>query len=287
MGQKLDTRAIGLDVGLAFTRWLTGAENLHYGLWDGLDVNAANVGPAQAAYTAKLFRLLPDGPLRILDIGGGAGETAKKLLALGHSVDIVVPSAFLAARCRENAPGAVVHEMMFEDFAGTGPFDLCLFSESFQYIPIETALDKAARLAPGGHILIADCFRTPEGATQEGYARKVGGGHHITRWHEVLAARPGLTLLHEEDITDSVAPSVDVEQDLYNVFGLALTRIDAELAAKKPGLRRLLGFVLRVLLSAKARVRITQRLQERTRTAEAFRAYNRYLMVKLAVPGAR
>ena len=29
------------------------------------------------------------------------------------------------------------------------------------------------------------------------------------------------------------------------------------------------------------------RLQERTRTAEAFRAYNRYLMVKLAVPGAR
>jgi len=26
---------------------------------------------------------------------------------------------------------------------------------------------------------------------------------------------------------------------------------------------------------------------ERTRTAEAFRAYNRYLMVKLAVPGAR
>ena len=37
MGQdKINTQAIGLDVGLAFTKWLTGAENLHYGLWDGL-----------------------------------------------------------------------------------------------------------------------------------------------------------------------------------------------------------------------------------------------------------
>ena len=74
MGQKLDTRAIGLDVGLQLTKWLTGAENLHYGLWTGLDVNAANVGAAQAAYTDKLFKLLPEGPLRILDIGGGLGQ---------------------------------------------------------------------------------------------------------------------------------------------------------------------------------------------------------------------
>ncbi len=72
---------------------------------DGLDVSAGNLRRAQDAYTEKLFALLPPGPLRILDIGGGAGETAKKLLALGHSVEIVVPSAYLAGRCRANAPG--------------------------------------------------------------------------------------------------------------------------------------------------------------------------------------
>ena len=98
MGQKIDTQAVGLDVGLAFIHWLTGAENLHYGLWSGLEVTAGNLRQAQDAYTVKLFGYLPEGRLRILDIGGGAGETAKKLLALGHSVEIVVPSPFLAAR---------------------------------------------------------------------------------------------------------------------------------------------------------------------------------------------
>lgn len=283
MGQKLDTRAIGLDVGLAATKWLTGAENLHYGLWTDLEVNAANVGAAQAAYTAKLFKLLPEGKLHILDIGGGAGETAKKLLALGHEVDIVVPSAFLAGCCRENAPDATVHEMMFEDFESEKVFDLCLFSESFQYIPIEIALDKAARHTPGGYIIVSDCFRTPEGGRQEGHRRKVGGGHHVTDWREALDARPNLEMLSEEDITEAVAPSVDVEQDLFLVFGLALTRIDTDLRLKRPKLRWVLSKAIMLLTSEKSRTRILQRITERTRTAEAFCQFNRYLMAKFSV----
>ena len=124
MGEKIDTQALGLDGGLHFIRWLTGAENLHYGLWTGLEVNAGNLRAAQDAYTDLLFSFLPPGPLRILDIGGGAGETARKLLALGHSVEIVVPSPLLAGRCRENAPGAAVHECKFEDFASAKRFSM-------------------------------------------------------------------------------------------------------------------------------------------------------------------
>ena len=60
MAEKIDTRAVGLDVGLAFIRWLTGAENLHYGLWTGLEVTAGNLRAAQDAYTVKLFGYLPD-----------------------------------------------------------------------------------------------------------------------------------------------------------------------------------------------------------------------------------
>ena len=177
MADKIDTRAVGLDVGLAFIRWLTGSENLHYGLWTGLDVTASNLKAAQEAYTAKLFGYLPEGELRILDIGGGAGETAKKLVALGHRVDIVVPSAFLAARCRVTAPGAVVHECTFEDFTGQGPYDLCLFSESFQYIPMAESLPKcAALLIPGGQVLIADCFRTEAYKGRQVHGPQAGGG---------------------------------------------------------------------------------------------------------------
>ena len=60
MADKIDTRAVGLDVGLAFIRWLTGAENLHYGLWTGLEATAGNLRAAQDAYTVKLFGYLPE-----------------------------------------------------------------------------------------------------------------------------------------------------------------------------------------------------------------------------------
>jgi hypothetical protein len=56
--RKLDTCSIGLDVGLSFCKWLTGRETLHYGDWMRLAVSAANLGPAQEAYTDRLFILL-------------------------------------------------------------------------------------------------------------------------------------------------------------------------------------------------------------------------------------
>lgn len=280
MSNKLDTRAIGLDVGLAFTKWLTGAENLHYGLWDGLEVNAANLRAAQDTYTSKLFNLLPNGPLRILDIGGGAGETARKLLALGHSVDIVVPSEFLAQRCRENAPDATVHECMFEDFQTGEKFDLCLFSESFQHIPMDIALTKSmALLNETGHIIVSDCFRS-EAFTTNGLDATVGGGHPVAEFQQTLSDLP-LSTVSQEDITNAVAASVDIEQGLFNVVGLGLTRIDSELTAKKPFVRRVLLGIIGLFMSKSKRYRLNQRLNEQTRSAENFRKNNRYLMVKL------
>lgn len=282
MSDKIDTRAIGLDVGLEFIRWVTGAENLHYGLWDGFEVTAGNLGAAQAAYTGKLFGLLPPGPLRILDVGGGAGETAKKLLALGHSVDIVVPSAFLAGRCRANAPAATVHESTFEAFdAGDTAYDLCLFSESFQYIPLDIALPKALSLVgPGGHVIVSDCFRSDAFKGSGRKTRIPGGGHRVTAFRAAVAELP-VEITHDEDITDAVAPSIDLEQAFFHVLGHAITRIDGELVAKRPKARWLLARLLRSLLGKRRRHRIDRRLRGDDRTADVFRANNRYLMVRL------
>jgi len=283
MGQtknKLNTQAIGLDAGLAFIKWLTGAENLHYGLWDGLDVTAGDLRRAQDAYTDKLFKLLPDTPCRILDIGGGAGETAAKLIALGHEVDIVVPSEFLASRCREKAPKARVHEMMFEDFQTDRQFDLCLFSESYQYIPLQIGLPKCLTLlTESGQIIISDCFRTPE-YKRELYSAKVGGGHRETLFRDMLAEQP-VKIVFEEDITNSVAASVDLEQSLFNVFGYAFGRIDDELAAKKPKSRWALHKLLGLVMSKRKRVKLDERLNQQTRNSENFCKYNRYYMIKL------
>ena len=277
---KFDSRSVGLDIGLTFSRWLTGKENLHYGMWDGLDISAGNVGPAQEAYTVKLFKLLPYGPLRILDIGGGAGETAKKLIALGHQVEIVVPSAFLAERCQANAPEARVHEAMFEDADLTGPFDLCLFSESFQYIPLDQGISKCLPLLKSsGHILIADCFRS-EGFAPDRVQATVGGGHPIQKFRDFLATQP-VEKMFEEDITQSVAPSIDVEQGMFNVVGYGVGRVDAQLADQRPKTRSLIQWVIRRVISPRKRARLDQRLNQKTRTAAHFTANNTYLMVKL------
>ena len=283
-GTKLDTRSIGLDVGLSFCKWLTGKENLHYGDWTGLAVSAANLGPAQEAYTDRLFTYLPDRPCRILDCGGGAGETARRLIALGHEVEIVIPSRFLAGRCRENAPGAQVHETRFEDFRSAPRFDVCLFSESFQYIPLDTGLPRALSiLAPGGRIVLADCFRSA-GHKRTAARATVGGGHGISAFRRTVADL-NLEVLAEADITEAVAPSIDVEQDLYNVIGHAITRIDADLQETHPARRWALHGLLRLSLSRRRRARLTQRLMERTRNRTTFAANNTYLMLALRPAG--
>ena len=277
---KIDTRAIGLDAGLSLARWLTGSEHLHYGLWDGLAPIAANLGAAQEAYTAHLLSFLPEGPLRILDVGGGAGATAGRLIALGHAVEIVVPSPLLAERCRANAPGAVVHQCKLEEYAGTGVFDVVLFSESWQYIPQEKSFAAAAaRLAPGGTLLIADVFRS-EHYDGVGRIRKVGGGHRLSAFQDALSSQP-FEITAKDDITDRAAPSIDVEQGLYAVIGDALLRIDAELAARRPLAWRLTRGALRLALSSRRRERLAARLFERQRTGEAFRRYNRYMIFRL------
>ena len=66
MSKKMNSQAVGLDIGLSFITGLTGAENLHYGLWTDLEVTAGNLGQAQSVYTEKLFSYLPSGSLRIL-----------------------------------------------------------------------------------------------------------------------------------------------------------------------------------------------------------------------------
>lgn len=281
VSRKIDTRAPGLEAGVALARWLTGKEHLHYGLWTGLDVQAANLGPAQEAYSRKLFALLPQrAGLRILDIGGGAGETAKRLMAMGHRVEIVVPSPYLADRCRENAKGAVVHEAKFEDAAVTGPFDVCLFSESFQYMPFAVSLPKARRLlAREGVIVIGDTFR-PAGFERGTGDRPVGGGHPVEAFRGFLAAAK-LRIETEEDVTDAVAPSIDLEQAFFNVVGVGMAGLDRELSAKRPVLRRLVVGVAGMLMGRAARDRLARRLRGTARTADAFRHNNCYLLMRL------
>lgn len=80
-----------------------------------------------------------------------------------------------------------------------------MFSESFQYIPMQEALDKAAGLInPGGYILISDFFKTNAPGKSP-----LGGGHKFAEWEEIRK-QYSLNLLKEQDITAETAPTIDI-----------------------------------------------------------------------------
>ena len=277
------SQTVGLDIALAVSNFVTGKDNMHYGIWDNLNISLDNLGVAQEAYTKRLLSYLPNKKkLKILDIGGGAGETAKLLISLGHKVTIIVPSPVLASHAEKNTDGQAKIELCtFENYNtnDTNKFDVCLFSESLQYISLEIGLKKAKHLlAPKGKIIISDCFRSSQNKNNP--YRPPGGGHYIGDMYKLIA-KTKLEITAKEDITSSVAASIDLEQKFYNVIGFAVKRTKDALKLRYPILTRLMiGFYI-LLLSKKRRDRFEKRLFEKSRTSEVFKNYNNYMIFSL------
>ena len=288
--KKEASRLVGLDIALKVSSFVTGKEHLHYGLWEKLDVTLENLGKAQEAYTNLLFKYLPkkepQKKLKILDIGGGAGENAKKLIERGHIVTIIVPSKILAEHAKINTnKKAEILITTFEDYIPKcKSFDLCLFAESFQYIPIKTALKKASILLKNnGEILIADCFRSDK--KQIGIIRQPGGGASLKSMEKELEIQKFKILVRKE-ITKLVAPSVELEQKFYNTLGFSINRIVTSLNVNRPITLKFLKIIYKIFFSKRRRKRLEKRLFENTRTADSFIKYNHYMIYKLK-PGSK
>ena len=277
------SQSIGLDIALILSKLITGKSNLHYGIWDGLENTMGNLCLAQEAYTRKLFQYLPKKKnMKILDIGGGGGETANELLQKGHEVDIIVPSKELAKEAKKVTKGnATIYETTFENFKpkNSKSYDVCLFSESFQYIPMDISLPKSSLLLnETGIILVSDCFRSE--AFKKSKARQPGGGHSIVKMEEKLSEF-SLNVILKEDITKSVAPSIDLEQKMFNALGEIISRLSISLKNKRVMLYNLIRLLYKTLIKKKRREDIERRLFSKSRTSHLFLTYNRYLIFKL------
>ena len=282
--KTLDTKALGLEFSLAIAKFVTGKENMHYGVWDNLDPCLENLGKAQEQYTKLLFKYFPEKKkLKILDIGGGAGETAKKLISLGHSVTIIVPSDILSKRCSENTNNkAKVHNIKFEDYEPkkNQTFDLCLFSESFQYIPAKIALKKAkGLLSKGGQILVADCFRS--NVKHSSHNRRPGGGHPLSEMLKLIKDID-LNIISKKEITKSVAPSLDIEQKFYNVVGVGIDKVQQGLVASHPWKMKLFNLVYKTIVNQKKRRRLHDRIYGDIRNSDNFIKFNHYMIFQLS-----
>jgi len=237
----------GLAMGYVVGRHFFGMEDLHYGYWpDGLTVEVQNLAHAQSAYTDFLIENIPAGVRSILDVGCGAGNTARKLVERGYQVDCVSPNPFLTRVAREALGArATVFEGKFEDLAADRRYDLLLFSESFLFIKPDRALPQAERLLnPRGYILMTDIFKAPaEGKSP------IGGGHQLPVFRDLMAGSR-FEQLRDLDMTERIAPTFDLLDLTYrDAFRPAYDLLAARLSASYPWLMRVARWVWRKKLT--------------------------------------
>jgi SAM-dependent methyltransferase len=249
------TKELGLEAGYRLVRFTTGSEFLHYGRFEAdIPVDYVNLRVAQDRYLDRLIELIPPGVKRILDVGAGSGKTAEVLLDKGYAVDCVSPGQALAEFVDQHLAGrGTVYRALFEDAVIPGRYDLVLFSESFQYIPLPAALDKAIGLLnPGGHILISDYFnRNPPGGSS------LRGGHNFAAWSELYPRYP-LTLLAEQDITRETAPVHDILSRANREVFLPLLEHGRQAAAARwPFLTRMFLWLFRRRIEKATRRRLS------------------------------
>lgn len=253
---------------------------LHYGLWlEGERPTFPTLRRAQERYVDKLLALLPPAPASIFDIGGGTGALSARLADLGYDVEMLTPSAEQVTIARAALGDRIrLHQARFQDHEPVRRYDVCLFSESFQYIPLEIVFARVdALMAPGGSVVIADCFRSP--AYTGG--RMVGGGHRYLQFVEA-AQRSGYRIVSDEDVTVLAAPSIEIDRMFYrDALSPVLTVLGNQLERRRPTLNRLVRGAYRLFVKERDRRHLATRLSAQNRTPELFAANNTYRFLRL------
>jgi SAM-dependent methyltransferase len=267
---KIDSREVGLELGLRVYKFFLKSEYLHYGYFkDGLEADVANLKQAQENYAELIFSHIPEGVKTILDVGCGSGKTAEQLLARGYSVDCVSPGQILTAYAKNMLGDKVnFYQCRFEDLVTEKKYDLILFSESFQYIPMDKGIPGALKiLAPGGYIIASDFFHTdPEGRS------KLGGGHDYQTWLQYKVSFPVRTLV-EKDITAETSLTIDVVNQLNSeVIKPVWTSAWALANERFPFIIKIIKKIYRKKLRKLEEKHLTGK-----RNGELFRKYKKYV----------
>jgi SAM-dependent methyltransferase len=219
------SRELGLELASICGKHFLKLEHLHYGYWTAdLEVDIANLHKSQENYTNFLVSHIPDGVKMILDVGCGAGQTTKKLIDMGYQVDCVSPSPFLSQQVRLLLGNTSrVFECPYEQMETEKRYDMALFSESFQYIAMDKALEKTVRLlSNGGYLFICDVFKVEVNGNGV-----IGGGHKMRKFYEHIAHYP-FKSVKDLDITEQTAPNLDLLGEAMK--GVIAPAIDSSLA---------------------------------------------------------
>lgn len=212
--KKIDSKEAGLEIGLHFFKFFLKSEYLHYGFFEGIEPDIQNLSKAQEHYADFLISNIPPEVKSILDVGCGSGRMARTLVEKGYKVDCVSPGTLLTNYVKETLGDRIgLYNCKFEDLGTTRKYDLVMFCESFQYIPIENSIPGAISiLNPGGYIIISDFFQTDEAGKSP-----IGGGHKYKEWEEKRALFK-INPVTERDITRETAPTLDLVNQMTMEF---------------------------------------------------------------------
>jgi SAM-dependent methyltransferase len=217
--KKVDSKEIGLEIGLILGKHFFNTEHLHYGYWTSdLDVDLFNLPQAQDNYTDFVLSHIPEGVETILDVGCGVGRFALKLINQGYKVDCVSPSKILAEHAG-NLLGnkSQIFKTSYEKLQTEKRYDIILFSESFQYVNLEKALQNSLKLLnDDGFLLICDFFKTDAQGKSI-----IGGGHKLAKFYDRISKYP-FKSINNLDITKETAPNLDIVNDFLTGVGLPI-----------------------------------------------------------------
>ncbi len=163
-----------------------------------------------------------------------------------------------------------IFDCFYEHLQTDKRYDLVLFSESFQYINPQVAIQKTLGLLnPGGYMLICDIFKLDvEGKSP------IAGGHNLTQFFTTISEYP-LRLVNDRDITRETAPNRDIENHLFKevvepVSGLLGRLLDS----RYPLLARFLRWKYRKKID-----KIRGKYFSGRRTGENFRKFKTYRLL--------
>ena len=271
------------ELGLLLAQQIFKVDDLHYGLWDdGETASMATLPMAQQRYNDFLITRLGGLPrgARVLDIGCGVGKLLTLLAGRGFVAEGVNPSATMCRMARERLardgyPPTAVFECKFEDFPVAQHlqlYDAAIFSESFQYIPMDQALSLVRRIVkPGGLVVICDFFKAPahgDGGPGDG---TFGGGHPFAAFAPALA-QANLTVIEDIDITRRVSPNLALVDDiLVGRAQPAVATIGRYLDERYPIFAGIGKWLLRKKLA-----KVQRKYLSGHRTPQVFERYKRY-----------
>lgn len=267
--KKLDSKEIGLDIGLMLGKYFFRTEHLHYGYWtNDLKLDIHNLPKAQENYLNFVISHIPEGAKTLLDVGSGVGKFALKLINIGYDVDCVSPSPLLTKHARDIlGDKSHIFESNYENLNTDNRYDVILFCESFQYINLVKALENSLKfLNNNGYLLICDFFKTDAKGKSV-----MGGGHRLTKFYNLITRYP-FELVKEIDITKETALNLKLVNDFLTNVGLPIVNLCSNfLSTNYPLPAKLIQWKYRKKIK-----KIKRKYFSGERNAENFKIYKSY-----------